>query len=95
MFRIVIPLCGAGIINAMVLTFSHTVGEFGVVLMIGGNIPEITRTLSISVYDNVQSMDYAAANQISLFLITFAFITLLITYTLQRRLLSQGSTLHA
>jgi molybdate transport system permease protein len=95
MFRIVIPLCGAGIINAMVLTFSHTVGEFGVVLMIGGNIPEITRTLSISVYDNVQSMDYAAANQISLFLITFAFITLLITYTLQRRLVSQGSKLHA
>lgn len=90
-FRVVIPLSSAGMINAMVLTFSHTVGEFGVILMIGGNIPGITRTLSISVYDHVQSLNYEAANQTSLFLIAFAFFTLFITYLTQRRLLCEQS----
>lgn len=85
--RIVAPLAWSGILTGLVLTFAHTVGEFGVVLMIGGAIPGVTRTLSIAIYDDVQALDYASAAETSLFLVVFAFVALSLTYALQRRVL--------
>ncbi|CAN5898362.1 molybdate ABC transporter permease subunit [soil metagenome] len=84
-FRVVVPLSWAGILTGLVLTFSHTVGEFGVVLMIGGNIPGVTRTLSIAIYDDVQALDYASAGRTSLLLVGFALLILCLTHALQRR----------
>ncbi len=84
-YRIVIPLCWPGILTGMILTFAHTIGEFGIVLMVGGNIPGVTRTLSIAIYDDVQALNYAAAGQTSLVLVVFSFAALCITYALQRR----------
>lgn len=84
-FRIVMPLSISGVVTGMVLSFAHTLGEFGVVLMVGGNIPGVTRTISIAIYDHVQSLDYAGANRMALLLIAFSFITLSITYWLNRR----------
>jgi molybdate transport system permease protein len=83
--RVIFPLAWPGILTGLVLAFAHTVGEFGVVLMLGGDRPGITRTLSVSIYDSVQSLDYAAANRTSLALVLFAFVTLSLTYALQRR----------
>jgi molybdate transport system permease protein len=83
--RIICPLAWPGLLTGLILTFAHTVGEFGVVLMVGGNISAVTRTISIAVYDDVQAMDYTAAHQTSLALLAFAFLTLAITYALQRR----------
>src|SRR5262245_1823559 len=84
-FRVFMPLAWTGILTGMILTFAHTVGEFGVVLMVGGNIPGRTRTVSISIYDDVQALDYAAAGRTALFLLLFSFVTLAVTYALQRR----------
>jgi molybdate transport system permease protein len=84
-FRIALPLSWPGILTGLVLTFAHCVGEFGVVLMVGGNIPGVTRTLSISIYDNVQALDYAAAGQTAMWLVLFSFIVLCVTYALGRR----------
>jgi len=84
-FRVALPLAWPGVLTGMILSFAHTVGEFGVVLMIGGNIAGQTRTVSISIYDEVQALNYAAANQTSLVLLLFAFSVLAITYGLQRR----------
>ena len=86
-FRVVMPLSWPGILSGMVLTFAHTVGEFGVVLMVGGNIPGVTRTLSIAIYDDMQALNYEAARQTSLVLLAFAFIVLGLTYALQRRVI--------
>jgi molybdate transport system permease protein len=83
--RVVAPLSWTGILTGMILSFAHTMGEFGVVLMVGGNIPGVTRTVSISIYDEVQALDYAAANQTALFLLGFSFAALALTYALQRR----------
>ena len=83
--RIGLPLCWPGILSGIILTFAHTVGEFGVVLMIGGNLPGVTRTLSISIYDDVQALDYAAAGQTSLLLLSSAIVTLLIAHSLSPR----------
>ena len=85
LLRVVLPLSRAGLATAAVLTFAHTVGEFGVVLMVGGNIEGQTRTVSISIYDSVQSFDYAAAGRTSLALLVFSLLVLVFTYTLQRR----------
>lgn len=85
LMRLVIPLSGRGVLAASVLTFAHTVGEFGVVLMVGGNIPGRTRTASISVYDAVQAMDYAAAGRTSVFLLVMSFAALAVTYALRSR----------
>src|SRR5262249_47542120 len=82
-FRVVAPLSWPGILTGLVLTFAHTVGEFGVVLMVGGNIPGVTRTLSIAIYDDVQALDYQAAGQTALVLVAFAFAALGLTYALQ------------
>ena len=78
--RITLPLAKMSFLTAAVLAFTHTVGEFGVVLMIGGDIPGVTRTLSISIFDQVQELNYAAANRTSLLLIAGSFLALLALY---------------
>ena len=85
LWRVVLPLSRAGLATSAVLTFAHTIGEFGVVLMMGGNIPGQTRTVSISIYDAVQSFDYAEAGRTSLALLVFSLVVLTLTYALQRR----------
>src|SRR5580704_13470221 len=82
--RVILPLSVNGVITAGVLSFAHTMGEFGVVLMVGGSIPGVTRTVSISIYDQVQSLNYAAAAANSLFLLVVSFAILSIVYLLQR-----------
>src|SRR3954462_1054581 len=82
--RVVIPLSIRGLITGVVLSFAHTLGEFGVVLMVGGNLPGVTRTVSISIYDAVQSLDYAAASRTSLLLLVVSFLILACPYFLQR-----------
>ena len=82
--RVVLPLSTRGLLTGIVLSFAHTLGEFGVVLMVGGNLPGVTRTVSISIYDSVQSLDYASATRTSLFLLAVSFAILLVTYSLQR-----------
>lgn len=83
--RVVMPLSSAGLATAAVLTFAHTVGEFGVILMVGGNIPGQTRTLSIDVYDSVQAFDYQSAGFTSIILLIFSFVVLTATYALRGR----------
>ncbi len=83
--RVILPLSMPGILTAAVLTFAHTLGEFGVVLMVGGNLPGVTRTVSIAIYDNVQSLNFDAAHRTALLLLMFAFIVLTIVYGLNRR----------
>ncbi len=84
-FRVVVPLSVPGLVTGVALAFAHTMGEFGVVLMIGGNIPGVTRTVSISIYDQVQASDYAAANAMALLLLVFCFAVLTLVYGLNRR----------
>ena len=83
--RIVMPLSRDGIVAGAVLTFAHTIGEFGVVLMVGGNLPGVTRTVSISIYDDVQSLNMAAAHQTALALLLFSFAALAAVYALMRK----------
>ena len=82
-FGITLPLSWPGILTGIVLSFAHTLGEFGVVLMIGGNLAGMTRTISISIYDQVQALNYGAANATALALLMFSFLVLAITYGLQ------------
>jgi molybdate transport system permease protein len=84
-FRVIVPQARAGLVAGFVLSFAHTVGEFGVVLMVGGNIPGVTRTISIHVFDQVQSMDYASAGITSLALLVFSFLILSLVYSLTPR----------
>jgi molybdate transport system permease protein len=81
----VAPLSARGFITAGVLTFAHTLGEFGVVLMVGGNIPGETRVLSIAIYDHVETLQYAEAHALSAGLLAFSFIVLLLVYTFDRK----------
>jgi molybdate transport system permease protein len=81
-FSVVLPMARASLLTSTVLAFTHTVGEFGVVLMLGGNIPGATRTLSISLYDLVQDGNYAAANRTALALMGFAMAALVVIYLL-------------
>jgi molybdate transport system permease protein len=83
-FRIAVPLAWPGLLSGMVLSFAHTLGEFGVVLMVGGNISGVTRTVSVSIYDAVQSLDYASANRTAAVLLLISFLVLSATYALQR-----------
>ena len=80
LFRVLLPAIRPSLLTAIVLCFTHTVGEFGVVLMIGGGIPGLTRTLSISIYDQVQDFSYVQANETSLLLLAISFLGLLIVY---------------
>jgi molybdate transport system permease protein len=82
---VVLPLSVSGLVTGVALSFAHTMGEFGVVLMVGGNIPGVTRTVSIDIYDQVQASNYSRANQTALFLIVLAFLVLSIVYALNRR----------
>jgi molybdate transport system permease protein len=83
--RVIVPLSLPGVLAAAVLSFAHTVGEFGVVLMVGGNLPGVTRTVSISIYDDVQSLNFAGANQTALALLLFSFLVLALVNLLTRR----------
>jgi molybdate transport system permease protein len=81
--RVVLPLSMGGVLTGLVLSFAHTIGEFGVVLMIGGNIPGATRTISIAIYDSVQALDYDGAAALALPLLLVSFVVLAATYTLR------------
>lgn len=83
--RVVLPLAWPGVLAGAVLTFAHTLGEFGVVLMVGGNIPGQTRTLSVAIFDEVEALDYAAAHRTAGFLLLISFAVLTLVYALQRR----------
>lgn len=83
-FQVLLPLSKRSVVTAAVLTFTHTVGEFGVVLMIGGDLPGSTRTLSISIYDQVQNFAYGDASRTALLLLVFSFGTLLLIYSRPR-----------
>lgn len=83
--RVVLPLSVSGLVTGIALSFAHTMGEFGVVLMVGGNIPGATRTLSINIYDQVQNLDYRAANVTALSLLLIAFALLSLVYSFHRR----------
>ena len=85
--NIVLPLSIRGFLVAITLGFAHTVGEFGVVLMIGGNIPEVTQVLSIVIYDHVEVLEYTQAHYYSIGLLVFSFVVLFITYSLNRKLM--------
>jgi molybdate transport system permease protein len=84
-FRVVAPLSVPGLVTGAALSFAHTMGEFGVVLMVGGNIPGVTRTVSIDIYDRVQAADYAGANQTALALLVLCFVLLMIVYSFHRK----------
>ncbi|HZP22375.1 MAG TPA: molybdate ABC transporter permease subunit [Terriglobales bacterium] len=84
-WRILLPLGLPGVLTGFVLSFAHTLGEFGVVLMIGGNIPGATRTISILIFDQVETLDYAAANRTALLLLVLCFALLTVLYALRRR----------
>lgn len=84
-FRVILPLSIPGLITALVLSFAHTMGEFGVVVMVGGNIPGVTRTMSIEIYDHVQALDYASAAQTSLVLLIFSFVVLTLLYSIHHQ----------
>jgi molybdate transport system permease protein len=77
-------------VTGIALTFAHTMGEFGVVLMVGGYIPGMTRTLSINIYDQVQNLNYAGANTTALVLVVIAFVLLSLVYSLNRRFWNLG-----
>jgi molybdate transport system permease protein len=86
--RVVMPLSVGGLVTGFVLSFAHTLGEFGVVLMVGGNLPGETRTVSIDIYDEVQALNYAGANQTALLLLAVSFVVLSLVYARNRRMWS-------
>ena len=90
-FEIVLPLAWPGVVTAVVLSFAHTLGEFGVVLMVGGNLAGITRTISIDIYDRVEALDYTGAQRTALLLLAISFVVLSIVYGINRRVWSPWS----
>jgi len=92
LWRIELPLAWPGILSATVMTFAHTLGEFGVVLMVGGNIPGETRTVAISIYDKAQSFDHASAGAMSLLLLVISLVTIAVSYGWVGRRLRRRST---
>ena len=89
--QVLLPLSVRGVITAGVLSFAHTLGEFGVVLMVGGSIPGVTRTVSIDIYDRVQSLEYGDANQLAMALLLISFTVLATIYAANRRVWSPWS----
>jgi molybdate transport system permease protein len=85
LFRVILPLSVPGLVTGVALSFAHTIGEFGVVLMVGGNIPGVTKTVSIDIYDRVQALDYAGANQTALVLLAISFAVLSLVYGVNRK----------
>jgi molybdate transport system permease protein len=84
-FSVASPMALRGYLSAIVLTFAHTIGEFGVVLMVGGNIPGQTRVISIAIYEHVETLQYASAHGLAAGLMVFSFVVLLFVYTMNRR----------
>jgi len=84
-FKLIIPLSVAGVVTGLVLSFAHTLGEFGVVLMVGGNIEGETRTVSIDIYDEVQALNYVGAAKTALFLLVISYSVLLAVYAMNRK----------
>ncbi len=84
-FHVILPLSLSGLVTGVALSFAHTMGEFGVVLMVGGNIPGVTRTVSIAIYDQVQALEYGAANMTALILLAMSFAILSMVYALNRK----------
>lgn len=84
-FKLIVPLSTAGLITGVVLSFAHTLGEFGVVLMVGGNIEGVTRTVSIDIYDEVQALNYAGAAKTAAFLLAVSYLVLLLIYAMNRK----------
>ncbi|VAW04840.1 Molybdenum ABC transporter permease protein ModB, partial [hydrothermal vent metagenome] len=91
-FTVILPLGKPGFITAAILGFAHTVGEFGVVLMVGGNIPGVTRVISVQIYDHVETMEYAQAHWLSGAMILFSFLVLTVVYSLNRRRKASGGS---
>lgn len=87
-FRVTLPLSWPGILAGLVLTFAHSLGEFGIVLMMGGNIPGVTRTLSVSIYDDVQAQNYHSAGMAAGFLVVFSLVMLCLSSLCGRRVLA-------
>jgi molybdate transport system permease protein len=85
-WRVILPLSLPGVVTALVLSFAHTLGEFGVVLMVGGNLTGVTRTVSIDIYDHVQSFEYAEANHMALVLLAISFAVLAAVYGVNRQM---------
>jgi molybdate transport system permease protein len=84
-FKLILPMSVAGVVTGFVLSFAHTLGEFGVVLMVGGNIEGVTRTVSIDIYDEVQALNYAGAAKTSLLLLAVSYLILLSVYAMNRK----------
>jgi molybdate transport system permease protein len=84
-WRVILPLSIPGVVTAIVLSFAHTIGEFGVVLMVGGNLAGVTRTVSIDIYDHVQSLEYGEANRMALVLLAISFGVLSVVYAVNRQ----------
>jgi len=84
-FKLIVPLSMAGLVTGTVLSFAHTLGEFGVVLMVGGNIEGETRTVSIDIYDEVQALNYAGAAKTAFFLLVVSYLVLLCVYAMNRK----------
>ena len=84
-FSVALPLARPGFVTAAILSFAHTVGEFGVVLMLGGNIPGVTRVVSVQIYDHVEAMEYAQAHWLAGGMVAFSFIVLMLLHWLQPR----------
>jgi molybdate transport system permease protein len=84
-WRVILPLSIPGVVTALVLSFAHTMGEFGVVLMVGGNLAGVTRTVSIDIYDHVQSLEYVQANRMALVLLAISFVVLSVVYAVNRQ----------
>jgi molybdate transport system permease protein len=84
-FRVILPLSMGSVLTGVVLSFAHTLGEFGVVLMVGGNIPGVTHTISIDIYDKTQALDFPRANQTALALLVISFVTLSLVYSLNKK----------
>jgi molybdate transport system permease protein len=91
-FTVVLPLAKPGFMTATILGFAHTVGEFGIILMIGGSIPGETRVVSVQIYDHVEALEYAQAHALSGVMIVFSFVVLLMLYTFQRKRKAVGIT---
>ena len=90
-FSVVLPLCKPGLITGTIMSFAHTVGEFGLVLMVGGNIPGVTRVVSVQIYDHVEAAEYADAHRLAAVLLVFAFAVLLALQAYNQRKPSRQS----
>jgi molybdate transport system permease protein len=86
----VLPLSKAGLVTGFALSFAHTLGEFGVVLMVGGNIPGVTRTISMDIYDQVEAANYSSANKTALVLLVISFVVLSVVYGVNRKVWAVG-----